>query len=163
MPFSVLGQGGFVMDCEVLPALRTGASWRARLGPWRFAGDGLAPVWNEDLDARDLPEHWRAASFDDGDWAPAVVLAGGAGWGESDGRPPGAPFTLLEPSPLPPQLETSRQPQAGPTLPVDILAGRSGVFDLGQTVAVLEVEVVGEAGTMVDLTGGGDSWTRRPG
>jgi len=103
--YAELGRGGVIMEVDGLPELSTGAGWRVRRGPWQAMPPLFFGAPNECVDARELPQGWRQADFDDSGWDEATELRDATVWPGVNAGPPAAPFTRLERNPLPPPTD----------------------------------------------------------
>ncbi len=116
---AVFGDGGLYVDATVsvgsrVVDLAADDQWRVtEARAWRreTPRSGWGQGFIEDFDARQMPEGWLRADFDDSGWdraTPMVRAASGEdlakGWGNIE------PFTTLLPREIPPLVESARLP-----------------------------------------------------
>ncbi|MHC6222636.1 glycoside hydrolase family 78 protein [Arthrobacter sp. MMS24-S77] len=67
---ALLAQLHVTHDDGTVTIVGTDTEWKAGFGPIRFTG----LYEGEEYDARELPEGWSSAGFDDGAWSPVAVV-----------------------------------------------------------------------------------------
>ena len=122
----------------------TDGSWRVAKGAWLPGTqrdlEGDLVDYTENIDGPAQPSGWQLPGFDDGAWAPAVVL----------GRAPTAPWTHLVP------VRTRIVEEPVPAVSLTTLASGAVVADFGKVYAAVPTVTFhqGVAGRLVTMRAG---------